>query len=490
MVSRVDRRRIALLILVVGVFLGGCSAFPGGSGTATPGADDSAPPAETRSDDAPPESDVHPWAGETVRVAIEHTVPGDREVRPLVRDALDTWNGTRVAGGRVSFTLVDGTEADLELSVPPRITDCAGDVTSFTFRFCMPTIGPEHTTEGGVNGSIAGLYDDETFVAVAEGALANLLDREPEAADAYPPARYTYTDPWPDSSPVVVNVSTPGNESRSLTPLVREAVAWWDSRPGTQRDYSVEFVVRPNAPDADLQVRLVDEIEACGVESDADPVGCADLLNEDSIADGATVRVEAGYTPDSTLQILKHEFGHIHGREHGETPTGVMEPGTDKHEWPAPNATERDLPWNSSDLAVSLETGPAVEAGTAWDDIQPALEFYEDGAGGWLAAPVTFTRVDDPAQADITVTVVEDNVCEFEQGGVCRVDRKGENFDSDPAIEVYTSASMTIADVDGDERAWFAGFGLAYALGAPNQSAMPAPLQDIDNADTQWWTAG
>jgi hypothetical protein len=352
----------------------------------------------------------------------------------------------------------------------------------------MPRLSVGDSPAATWSGRVSGAYDDATLTAVLQGAFAVSLDRRAEDAPAYPPEQYTYEDPWPASSPVVVNVSTPGNRSRDIAPLVREALAWWDDQPADHRDYTADFVVRPDAARADVEVVLVGEIDQCGVEEGEDIAGCAPLFGPTRLADGTvTVRVEAGYVDASTLAVLKHEFGHVYGREHGEAPTDVMRPKTSLTRWPVTNATDRAFPWNRTDLSVYVDAEGEVQPGAVWADAEPAFEYFERGADGWLDRNVTFSRTDDRSEADIVIRASDRSACGFENGGVCEIRQFGSNLDSDPALEYYSFSNFTLTVTDDRKRAWFVGYALAFALGSANASDHPEPLRDVDNADERWW---
>lgn len=516
----VDSRRFAVVAVVGLVALAGCGSFlPTGTGgeptgratdpvatdppaSSTPTVGDSGtPPGRThtaRSTAAPtrtlsvmPTPRAHPWAGSVVAVAVANELPGNRTVRGAVREALAAWNGTRVTGGTVRFRLVASeTNADFVLTVTPRVDTCDGETATARagFEYCMPRLTVADASGETRTGRVSGAYDTATLTSVLQGAFAVPLDRNAADAPDYPPAQYRYDDPWPASSPVVVNVSTPGNRSRDIAPLVREAVAWWADRPASERDYAADFVVRPNASNADVEVVLVEKVERCGVEEGADIAGCAPLFGPQTLADGsATVRVEAGYVDASTLAVLKHEFGHVYGREHGETPTDVMRPKTSLTRWPVTNATDRPFPWNRTDLSVYVDARGDTDAGAVWADVEPAFDYFERGADGWLERNVTFTRTTNRSEADIVIRATDESACGFENGGVCDIRQFGRNLDSDPALEYYAFSNFTLTVTDDRKRAWFVGYAVAFALGSTDASEHPEPLQDVDNADERWW---
>lgn len=477
-------RPAAVVVVAAVVVLAGCSFGPAEGGP-TPGASTPLPTTATST----AADDAHPWADEVVVVAVNDSAAGPRSFVPLVRAALSAWNGTAVTGGTVRFVVApDAPDPDLVVTVQPRVPRCGGETAADSFSYCVPRLvrGP---IEEPVRAQVSGRYENDTFVVIARGGFANLLDRAPERAAGYPPETVRYVNPWPFTDPVVVNVTNEANGSRSFAPLVRAAVDWWAARPATERNYTANFVVRPDAPRADVQVRLVREIEACGIESHEEILGCADVLNTRTLArDNVTVRIEAGYTDASTLATLKHEFGHLYGRRHGQAPLPVMnETQASATLWPKPNATDRAFAWNRSTLTVFVAANGSVDADDAWADVEPAFRYYEDGADGWLAQPVRFERTADRSSADIVVRVTDEPVCGFAHGGVCDIEIDGENLDSDPAYERYTAETFVVTTTGRTSRAWMTAFAVGFVLGASAPEELPPPLQDNSEADEEWW---
>lgn len=481
-------RPAAVAVVAALVVLAGCSFGPTPSepGTATAGGS-SSPPATGAGSTA---SSAHPWANEVVVVAVDDTTAGSRAFAPLIREALSAWNGSAVAGGTVRFVVdPDAENPDLVVTIQSRVTRCGDQTTDTSFSYCVPRLDRGSTPAEPVEAQVSGRYADETFVVLARGGFAHLVGQEPESADGYPPAKIRYLNPWPFTDPVVVNVTNEVNESRAFAPLVQAAIDWWAGRPPTERNYTATFVVRPNAPVADVQVRLVRDIESCGIEDHARILGCADLLNESTLARAnVTVLIKAGYTDESTLTTLKHEFGHIYGRRHGQAPMPVMnETQPTARLWPMPNASDRPFAWNRSTLTVFVAAGGSVDADAAWADIEPAFGYYERGADGWLTHPVTFERTTRRSSADIVVRVTDDPVCGFEHGGVCDIAIDGVNLDSDPAYERYTHETFVVTTTDRTSRAWMTAFALGFVLGASDQDELPEPLRDSRRANEEWW---
>ncbi len=70
--------------------------------------------------------------------------------------------------------------------------------------------------------------------------------------------------------------------------------------------------------------------------------------------------------------------------------------------------------------------------------------------------------------------------------GVCW-SQFGYSPDGDPALEYYTSANVTVVGVNKDHYGWYVGYGLGRVFGAEEESELPAPFADPDNADDRWF---
>lgn len=474
--------RNAVLLVVVAILLAGCAGVSSpDNGPSAPG-QGTASPVEEQSDP------THPWAGQTVAVAIDNQLPSERNVTGLLNRAFASWNGSSVAGGNVTFAPTESrSDADLVVTVTPTISRCGDRTTNTTFRYCVSRLGAGVTAGQPETMQVAGRYADSTLYEVAAGAIANLVGLAPEETGYYPLENVRYEDPWPESYPVVVNVTNNVSPDRNISKLVRESFEYWNDS-SQPRDYTTRFVVRPDAPTADVQVRFVENVTECGIETGDTLVGCGPLLGNQTLANQTSlIRIEAGYTDNSTRETIKHEIGHLLGRDHGEEPMPLMSAVGTSTRLPQPNVTERSYPWLKKNFSVYVDAAPGISADEAYEQIRPGLTYYADGAGGWLEADVSFTRVNTSTEADVVLRFRDEGECGFEAGGVCEIDRYGESIDADPSLEYYTQIRMTITATGDTERAWMMGYGLGFVFGAQTEAELPAPLQDVSNSDTEWW---
>lgn len=300
-------------------------------------------------------------------------------------------------------------------------------------------------------------------------------------------------NPW-NSKNVTVTIQYKVNESRDISPLVNETLQYWNNHSDEYGAYSdVQFVSAPHKFFADIVVVVVPEIESCG-EGDTDTtVGCASVLDEyDTPTVPERVRVVAGYSDNSTTQILKHEFGHIMGVEHGEEPMPLMEPIGQHTYLSQPDAADRALPWRDSTLSVYVDTGNVTshDKDEVNEQINHALSYYEGGADGHVPKNVSFTRTENRSAADIRISIPDDAFeCAGERmrEGSCGMYRAYDT-DTDDAFEYYSRWSIRVRNIDRDAVSWHVGYWLADAFGL-SKDELPEPFVDADHDDrrSDWW---
>lgn len=295
------------------------------------------------------------------------------------------------------------------------------------------------------------------------------------------------TTPWGKET-VTVAVQNYVNESRDFQPLVRQSLSYWEGPNATYGTYQPDYEFVEDPADAMLVIRFVGTVYDCDSADVDTTLGCAPLLTPGTVADDTEiVRVRGGYVDATTLDIIKHELGHTLGLRHGDEPTPLMAAiDQDATRYAVTNATDRANPWEQKTLDVYLD------AGAGWSDTklrieaQQAIDYYNGGAGGWSKSNVTLRLTDDRASADIVIRADANNDLGFDEGGYAwRID--GTQLDSDPAHERYTNATLTLGSVRKDAGGWYVGTLLGYSLGAENQSDLPAPFADPDDADDRWF---
>lgn len=297
-------------------------------------------------------------------------------------------------------------------------------------------------------------------------------------------------NPWA-SETVRVGVHNIANRSRDITPLVNETIAYWNNH-SEYADYNVTFVSAPYQRDVDVIVEFVYQIPECGRNDDEHTtVGCASLLEQYHTANQPEyVQVVAGYTNESTKTILRHEFGHLLGIEHGEEPMPTMK-ALSKHTYLSqPNATARALPWQNETLSVYIDMENQSYRQTAREQVEYALSYYEAGADGHVPSNVSFVVTENASAADIVVSSPTAVTCgggrdpEASCGWVW-----GYDTDTDDALEYYSLAKIRVGhQIDAKAVGWHVGYWLADAFGL-SADELPPPFVDADYEDrrSEWW---
>lgn len=293
-------------------------------------------------------------------------------------------------------------------------------------------------------------------------------------------------NPWGREEVTVGVVNLANN--RSITPLVEQALSYWENNTERYGTYPVDYVlVNESTQDADIVVRFVSTIEDCGHDTDlTEPLGCAPLLTADTEPRRHEyISIRAGYIDESTLATIKHEFGHTLGLTHDDEPQPLMAAYGDADKLPIRNASELDYPWHKQNLTIYVETGEGWSYAQAERETDKLIEYYNDGAQGWLTADVEFTYADSRDTADIVIRYDNSEDCGYAYGGACGR-TYGFSTDADPALEYYSEAVVVVTDVETDSGGWFAATQLAYTLGAEKRG-VPYALEDQERADGEWY---
>lgn len=250
-----------------------------------------------------------------------------RNYTPVVGAAFAFWEQSgRNPENRTFVRVSDPEDADIRLRFTGVIAECRGERTDGSYHFCSRA--DNRTVR------VAGVYEQgemERLLRYLAGQYAG--HENPEAFEGVPDlstARLLYLDPWPTEETVTVNLSVEVDGDRDWAPLVRAGIDYWQTNQERYGNYTQGFEFRPNASEAAVTVAIVEDIRRCGVEETGDALGCADRYNRSLLArDTVDVRIEAGWDDRTTLQTVKHEFGHVYGRNHGEEPMPLMEPRYD-----------------------------------------------------------------------------------------------------------------------------------------------------------------
>jgi len=304
-----------------------------------------------------------------------------------------------------------------------------------------------------------------------------------------PPRAAKIANPW-GSRTVTVGVVNRVND-RNVVPLVNRTLTYWNAHAAEFGAYDVHFVLRPNATSPDVRVAFVATVTDCGNHTDV--LGCSPLVDHGPVTDRPlVVRIQAGYTDASTVDTMKHEFGHLLGIRHGEAPEPLMSPYATAARLRTPNATDRALPWTHSTLSVYVDYANVSESDRATyrDQVGHALDYYQAGANGTVPANVSFVRTSNRSAADVVVSfpTTLPSTCGGGSGS-CR-EFQGADPDEDGAPEWYTRFHVTVAGVDAGAVGWYVGYQLGYAFGAANASELPPAFQhpSYETAHSDWWT--
>lgn len=292
------------------------------------------------------------------------------------------------------------------------------------------------------------------------------------------------SNPW-NQTTLVVAMDAEATGDRKVDHLVRHAAAFWSKHSEMYAGYFVTFSFQPDAEDPDIIVRFEDEVGECGYADHA--AGCAPFVNGSENVDRPMVmRVQTGLSDASTEHVIRHEFGHLLGIEHGEPPREVMKPNATLETLPQPNATQRAFPWNDTQFEVYLDLSAAPDEEAAHKQVQHALAYYESGLDG-MPDDIRFTVVDDPEEADISIHYRSGESCEGGPDSCFR--SRGPDPDGDGAIEEYHHVNITLYGVHTQAIGWHVGNWLAYAFGAEDEEARPDPFGDAPTTErrSNWW---
>ncbi|MFB6170962.1 MAG: matrixin family metalloprotease [Haloarculaceae archaeon] len=294
-------------------------------------------------------------------------------------------------------------------------------------------------------------------------------------------------NPWREET-LTVAVHAPPGDARNYQPLVRQALDYWEQHAEQYAGYPIAYQIDDDSADPDLNVSFVPDVTDCGSETHT--AGCAPVLTEPTqVHRPVTVRVRTDFSDASTVRVLEHELGHTLGLSHSDAPQPLMAARSQLTTLPQPNATERALPWNHSDLRVYVDDAAVASADRAEVERQigAALDYYDRGAEGTVPENVSFVRVDDPARADVVVEFRDTDACTAGSGTCGSV--AGVDPDGDGALERYTKLHVTVVGIDPAAVGWHVGYWLGYGFGFDENSDYPPPFRDASYEErrSEWW---
>lgn len=292
-------------------------------------------------------------------------------------------------------------------------------------------------------------------------------------ATPLPPAAW---NPW-EKQTVTVAIVDVDNTNRSYRPLVESALRFWERNANNSTSFEVSYEIVEDQYAADIRLEFRDTIDQCGLESDDTTVGCADFYRYIGEADSQTdVVIENGYNNESTVLILKHEFGHTLGLSHADTEVHqFMSAKTSAGTFPKPDVDERDWKWATTNVTVYADVSEAAEHRheKLRDEVRHMVSTYNRYDHENIPKNASFTLVDEPEEADIVVRIVDETPSgNYADGEVWGVDP-----DEDGRLEYYTNATIYIRDAHHDEVGSFAGNWMGWYLYADDDDDLPGQYQ-------------
>lgn len=276
---------------------------------------------------------------------------------------------------------------------------------------------------------------------------------------------------------LVVRVNDSSSRDVNRTAVILSAQSYWEGNASSYAGYDVTFRVEESTTDPDVEIRLVDSIPDCGVESDPENVtlGCAPVPRG-TAPTPVVIWVVNDFTAASTEAILKHELGHALGVDHGQEPATVMSerqvayPATLEYAYHVVEDTDRHHP------------------GAVNRQLAGAEEFLETGGGGTIASDVTVREVDDGAEADLTVVLTDDErACP--DGGVVCTEGDWSCLDGGDCAGRESGVTLTLRQIKTEAIGWVVAYELFDAV-ASEGGALDWPTElDGDETDTTktWW---
>lgn len=312
-------------------------------------------------------------------------------------------------------------------------------------------------------GGSSGLDESPTPTATPEStpeptpAIVRTATETPETESARD--ERLVDNPW-GRAPVVIAVADETGARTDYAELVERAVRYWQNEGATHATWEPEFVVREGARDPDIVVRFVEGVPGCGRDTGDDIVGCASVLEPDDDPTAPEVVVVHGNLSEyGTYATIRHELGHVLGLTHVDEPASVM----------SSRPSARLDPSESGVYAVHIEIGDGITArsGTL-REARHALDYYQDGAGGWMEQNVTFVEVDDPQRADIRIVFLDGDL---------------------DGSEGYVREGLIRVDTwDPTTRGWHVGYWLGFFFGAESIEDLPEPFDEPETDDRRrWW---
>ena len=314
----------------------------------------------------------------------------------------------------------------------------------------------------------------------------------PDATATPRPTLAPGESPFPDRT-LVVGISNEVNQSRDFQPLVAETISYWEANAERYAGYEVDYRLDPDAENPDFEVRFVETIDECGSER-GHPAGCAPVIEKRGQFDPThDVRVQGGFSDESTLAVLKHEFGHTLGLRHDDEPQDVMAAQSVLTTLPQTDAVNKSFAWNGSELSVyvDLSNAPQRDREELNRQVDETLAYFERGAEGTVPEDVSFVRTDNRTAADVVIQVGGENPCERDRGS-CRY-AGGLDPDGDGKLETFERVEVYVLGLEPEAVGWHVGRHVGYGLSLNTESEYPEPLKveaSFEERRSDWWESG
>lgn len=300
-------------------------------------------------------------------------------------------------------------------------------------------------------------------------------------------------DPYPsnhwDEEELVIAVSTNVTTDRDYVSMVREASEYWANHSERYAEYPMSFVVDPNASNPDVIVHITKNKTRCGTEHGEFVMGCASKISQANSPDRPEiVEIKVGYSTNTTVDTIKHEFGHLLGIGHGEEPLPVMNASATSRYYSRLNITERGYPWRERNLTVAIDEESLRDQPMEFDktvsQIRHAVQYFRAGKSGIKPDNVSLQLTNNTSAADILITFNDG----LEQDGSIG-QGYGYSNDTDESLEYRSTYVIKITGLDEKAVGWHVGLWLSYALGVDNQAGLPDPFTNASYSERRgkWW---
>lgn len=281
--------------------------------------------------------------------------------------------------------------------------------------------------------------------------------------------------------------SNPHNQS--FSDAFRRAVSYWNNAGNQYTTYPVTFTPTNDTERADVLIKYGVSANDCYGAYNESYVGCAPILDETTDPDSpAIVRIEAGYTLESTVNITQHELGHVVGIEHGEEPMPLMAEESEIPTVAKRDAVNRTNPWGRTNLTYYI---PNELSAAQQSQVRTAFDFFNNGAAGATTVDWAFRETPYKSRADVVVTVSDsdDWYCdaEFVSCGLAY----GVSPDADRRLEQYTYYRISLSQTASyDETGWWTALWLYYATSTLEDELPPEAFLDLSYEQRRdaWWT--